>query len=147
MTPESLDPFSYLFRSSVFLKIGKRRTLRYTYVVARKVAIMFKTSVSLIEVSSNPGVSMRDMILPSRANLSANWTSAVHESKSPPICRRSEPVARLMNWRQPGEFLVIISGRILLTDVFPLPVAPMTLWRRLRQCFNGIMGDQVRTLS
>ena len=146
MTPESLDPFSYLFRSSA-LKIRERRTLMYTYVVARKVAIMFKTSVSLFEVSSNPGVSMRDTVLPSRVNLSANWTSAVHDSKSPPICRRSEPVVRLMNWRQPGQFLVIISGCTLLTDVFPLPVAPMTLWRRFRQCFDGIVGDQVRTLS
>ena len=45
-----------------------------TYVVARKSAIILKISVSLFEVSSNPGVSMRVTTLLSRVNLSASWT-------------------------------------------------------------------------
>ena len=45
-----------------------------TYVAARKSAIIFKISVSLFEVSSNPGVSMRVTTLLSRVNLSASWT-------------------------------------------------------------------------
>ena len=98
-----------------------------TDAVAKKAAIIFKISTSLFEVSSNPGVSMRVTALPSRMNLSASWTSAVHDSKSIPI-RRFEPLARLINWRQPSEFLVIITRhRTILTDVFPLPVAPKTL--------------------
>ena len=68
------------------------------YVAARKNAIILKISVSLFEVSSNPGVSMRVTALPSRMSLLASWTSAVHDSKPIPI-RKFEPLARLMNWR------------------------------------------------
>ena len=106
--------------------IGKRRAQKCTYVVAKKAAIISKISVSLLEVSSNPGVSTRVTGLPSRAKFSTTWTSAVHDFKPIPT-RRSEPLARLINWRQLCEFLIIITGHALLTDVFPLPVAPMTL--------------------
>lgn len=66
------------------------------YVVAKKAAIIFKISVSLFDVSSNPGVSMRTTFLPSRENSSASWTSAVHDSKFIPI-RKFERLARLIN--------------------------------------------------
>lgn len=68
----------------------------YAYAVAKKAAIIFKTSVSLFEVSSNPGVSMRSTLRPSRVNISESWTSAVHDSKFTPT-RRFEPLARLTN--------------------------------------------------
>ena len=68
----------------------------WTYVVARKRAISLRISVSVFEVSSNPGVSMRVTGLSSRVNLSVTWTSAVHDSNSIPT-RRFEPLARLMN--------------------------------------------------
>ena len=67
------------------------------HVVAKKAAIIFKTSVSLLEVSSNPGVSMRTTPLPSRVNRSARWTSVVHDSRFIPT-RRLERLARLTNW-------------------------------------------------
>ena len=44
----------------------------YTYVVAKKLAIILKISVSLLVVSSNPGVSMSTTRLPSRSNSSAS---------------------------------------------------------------------------
>ena len=66
------------------------------YAVAKKAAIILKMSVSLFEVSSNPGVSMRTTFLPSRANSSASWTSVVHDFKFIPI-RRFERLARLIN--------------------------------------------------
>ena len=69
-----------------------------TYAVAKKAAIIFRISASLVEVSSNPGVSMRVTALPSRVSLSARWISAVHDSKPVPT-RRFESLARLMNWR------------------------------------------------
>ena len=55
-----------------------------THAVAKKAAIIFKTSVSLIEVSSNPGVSIRSTLRPSRVNMFESWTSAVHDSKFVP---------------------------------------------------------------
>ena len=96
------------------------------YVVAKNAAISFKISASLFVVSSNPGVSMRMTGFPSRVNLSARLTSVVDDSKPIPT-RRLEPLARLINWKQLNELLVIIVRHTLLTDVFPLPVAPMTL--------------------
>ena len=125
MIPASLDPLSYLLRSSV-RKIEKQRTPVCTYVEAKKVAIIVRISVSVFDVSSNPGVSMRITLLPSRVNSSASVTSAVHDANPIPI-RRFEPLARLINWRQLGESPVVISGYTLLTEVFPLPVAPITL--------------------
>ena len=72
-----------------------------THMVARKDPISFKTSVSIFEVSSNPGVSMRVTALPLRVNSSASWTSTVHDSNPIPI-GRFEPVARLINWKYVG---------------------------------------------
>ena len=95
MTPASLDPSSYLMGSSV-RRIERRRVLVWTYVVARNSAISVRISVSVFEVSSNPGVSMRVTGLPSRRNLSVTWTSAVHDSSSIPT-RKFEPLARLIN--------------------------------------------------
>ena len=69
---------------------------------------------------------MRVTIRPSRMNLFASWTFVVHGPGPVPTCRL-EPLARLINWRRPGEFLVTIAGHTLLTDVLPLPVDPMTL--------------------
>ena len=132
MTPASVDPFSYLLRSS----INKRLTLARAYTAARWNAISFKVSVALFVVSSNPGVSTRVTVLPSRVNSSATWTSAVHDINPIPV-RRFEPLARLINWRQPGEFPVIFGKCILLTAVLPLPVAPMTLWQRSGNISTG----------
>ena len=67
-------------------------------------------------------------VLPPRVNSSESWTSVVH-GPNPVASGRFEPLARLINWRQPGKFPVIDAKRTLLTCVFPLPVAPMTLWR------------------
>ena len=102
----------------------------YTYVAAKKAAIIFRISASPFVVSSNPGISIRVTVLSSRVNGAASLTSAVHDSEPIPI-RRLEPLARLINWRVSDELLDIISGCIRPTVVFPLPVAPMTLWRRL----------------
>ena len=68
------------------------------YVVAKKRTIVSKISVSVVESSSNPGVSMRVTVLPSRMNSSDNWASVVHGSESV-ASGRSEPLARLINWR------------------------------------------------
>ena len=100
MTPESLDPPSHLLESSA-RKIGKRRISVCTHVVAKKAAIVFKTSVSLFDVSSNPGVSIRVTALPSRVNSFASSTSVVHRSEPIPV-RRFEPLARLINWGHVG---------------------------------------------
>ena len=97
------------------------------YVAVRKRAISFKTSVLVFEfeVSSNPGVSMRVTTLPSRVNSSASWNSVVHACRPVPT-RRFEPLARLINWRQSDQS-IMITKNILLTVVFPLPIAPITL--------------------
>ena len=100
------------------------------HVVAKKAVMSFKISVSLIEASSNPGVSIRITTRSSTVNSTVGCTSAVHESKSFPTCR-FEPLARLINWSQLGELLVIITGHTPLTVDFPLPIAPMTLMQRL----------------
>ena len=99
-------------------------------MAAKKAAIVCNISVSLFEVSSNPGVSMRTTLRPSRVNPSESWTSAVQDSNPIPT-RRFEPLARLINWKRLGEFMAVVTEQVLLTDVFPLPVAPMTLRKRL----------------
>ena len=99
------------------------------YMVAKKTAIVFKTS-SAPEGKSNPGVSMRVTDLPSRVNSSESWIPASRDSE-PVGSGGFEPLARLINWRQSGELLVTITPRIPRTVVFPLPVAPITLWQRL----------------
>lgn len=89
-----------------------------TYDVAKKAAIIFRISVSLFEVSSNPGVSMRITLLPSRVNSSASWTSAVHDTKLSPI-RRFERLARFINWRQAGELPVVGTKGVSTHGCFP----------------------------
>ena len=117
MTPESFDSFSYLLKSSV-QKVENRQMPTCTYVVAKKTAIAFKISASLFRPWSNAGVSMR------------TTGPSVHEAMVL-LTRRFEPLARLISWKQPGEFLIIVTGHTLLTEVFPLPVMPMTLCQRL----------------
>ena len=140
MIPESLDPFSYLLRSSV-RKIEKRQMPTCTYMVAKKAAIVLKISTSLFGALSNPGVSMRITGLPSRVNTSVDLTSAVHQP-TPVSTGRFEPLARLINWKQLGEFLIIVTGHTLLTEVFPLPVSPIillsTIWMRYARDGDGL---------
>ena len=93
MTPASFEPASYLIKDEIY-RI-KTRTM-FTHVVAKNAAINFKISVSLLMVSSKPGVSMRMTGRLSRTNSFANWTSAVHDSKFLPT-RRFEPLAKLIN--------------------------------------------------
>ena len=94
--------------------------------MAKKSAIIFNISVSLFVVSSNPGVSMSATRLPSSVNSSASLTSSVHEARSVPT-RRFERLARLMNWRVSIRFSDVLKSYSIHTDVFPLPVAPITL--------------------
>ena len=103
--------------------------------MAKKAAI-FKISVSLFVVSLNPGVSIRVTLLPSSVNLSATWASVVHGSKSIPT-RKFERLARLINWRHSSELLIITTKHLVLTEVFPLPVAPMTLWQWSEKVSTG----------
>ena len=104
MIPESLVPFSYLLRSSVW-EVEKRQTPMGTYLLDKKLAILFKISASLFDsrLSSNPGVSIRVTVRPSRGNSFESSTSIVAESKVVPT-RSSEPLARLMNWSPQCEF-------------------------------------------
>jgi hypothetical protein len=67
-----------------------------THMVSKNAAINFKNWVSLLLVSSNPGISIRMTCRPSSVNLSTSCTPAVHDSKSL-VTRRSEPLAVLMN--------------------------------------------------
>ena len=65
--------------------------------------------MSLLYVSSKPGVSMRTIRLSSNSKGLETWTELVHDLSPRPM-RKSEPLMRLTN------------------EVLPLPVAPMTLW-------------------
>ena len=69
---------------------------RCAHVVAKNAAISFRISVSLLYVSSKPGVSTRSTRWPSRVNSSASWTSAVQDFKFVPM-RRLEPLLALMS--------------------------------------------------
>ena len=124
MIPESLDPSPYLLRSSV-RKIEKRRAPICAYTMGKEAAITSKMP-SASKGSSNPGVSIRVTTLPSRVNSSEGWILAVRDSE-PAENGLFEPLARLINWGQLSEFLVNFAKHALLTVVFPLPVAPMTL--------------------
>lgn len=97
MTPASFDPSSYL-KSPGFgtSEICSERPPCHAYAVAKKSAIILKTSVSLLVVSSNPGVSMSTTRLPSSVNSFASWTSSVHDVRFTPTCK-FEWLARLMN--------------------------------------------------
>ena len=76
----------------------EQRGVTCTHVVAKKVAVPSKMFASLLEVSLNPGTSMRVTERPSRSNSSESWISA---AEFDPI-RRFEPLARLMNWKHSG---------------------------------------------
>ena len=76
--------------------------------MVKKAAMSFKISVSLCVVSSNPGVSIRMTLRPSRVNTFASATSAVHDPK-PLAIARFELLAILMNWEGAGQFLVITT--------------------------------------
>ena len=110
------------------------------YAVAKKAAIIFRISVSLFEVSSKPGVSMRITLLPSRMNSSASWTSAVHDSKFIPI-RRFERLARLMNWGgRRVSFLVIIEGSSSTHRCFTTPGCTHDSVTAVRMTFRQAIG-------
>ena len=94
MIPVSVDPLPYLLRGS-FRGTGKRRMSMCAYLVAKKAVIISKISVPSFEVSSNPGVSMRVTVPPSRVS-SESWTSGMH-GPEPAASRRFEPLARLIN--------------------------------------------------
>ena len=117
MTPESLVPFSYLLRVSV-QNIESLRMSMCTYVVAKKCKIVSKISVSVVELLSNPGVSIRVTVLPPRVNLSESRTLSVRDSK-PVESGKLEPLARLINLRQSGELLVVTTQTYFAYRRFP----------------------------
>ena len=75
-------------------------TPMYAYTAAKKATTIFKTS-SAPEGKSDPGVSMRVTILPSRLNPSESCTPVMHDSE-PIGSGRFEPLARLINWVYSG---------------------------------------------
>lgn len=68
-----------------------------TYVLDRYAAIDERMSVSLRDVSSNPGVSIKVTIRPLRMNGLDVRTSDVQLSRPRPT-GKSDPLARLMNY-------------------------------------------------
>jgi len=77
--------------------------LNSTHVVARKLAIVWRTSVSLRVVSSNPGVSIKTTRRPSRSKDPAICTALVQD-RNPLPTTRSDPLMRLMNCgSRPGQ--------------------------------------------
>ena len=70
---------------------------RATYEFARKVAMRLRISVSLMSVSSNPGVSIKVMVRPERPNGCEVCTSVVQDLKLSPTWR-CDPLTRLMNY-------------------------------------------------
>jgi len=68
----------------------------FTYEVARKAAIVLRTSVSLCTVLSNPGVSIRLTRRPSRSK-GANCTVFVQD-RSPLQTLELDPLTRLTNF-------------------------------------------------
>ena len=81
-----MDSFFLLFRNR----------LSFTHEVARKAAIILRTSVSLRVVSSNPGVSIKTTRRPSRLKAAAGWTVFVQD-RNPLPTPRLDPLTRLMN--------------------------------------------------
>ena len=73
-----------------------RNCLSFTHEVARKAAIILRTSVSLRVVSSNPGVSIKTTRRPSRLKAPAGWTVFVQD-RNPLPTPRLDPLMRLMN--------------------------------------------------
>ena len=100
MTPANFKSFLYLEEMSFSFAGGSNsRRLYHTYVVSKNEPIDFKISVSLLEVSSNPGVSKRTTFRPSKWNGGATWISLVHDCKPAPT-PKSLPLAKLINYRQ-----------------------------------------------
>jgi hypothetical protein len=98
-----------------------------SYMTERCAAIIARTSVSLIVVSSNPGVSINVTRRPSNSNGSVVLTPLVHDSICSPTLR-FEPLMRLINYG--GKNITILSvakKNAELTDVFPVPVGPIIL--------------------
>src|SRR5258706_13238327 len=87
-----------------------------------------RISVSLLVVSSNPGVSINVTFRPSNSNGSETWTTFVQELSPFPM-RNLDPLARFMNCE--GRYVCLFYTQKLPnlrhTVVFPLPVAPITL--------------------
>ena len=143
MTPESLDPSRCLLSS--VRKIWKRRASMCTHALAKKLAIVSKTSLSLPEVSPSPGISMRATLLPSRVNSSAGWTSAVLSPKRVPT-GSFEPLARLINWRHgsaPGHYHQMHPAYRCLSA----PSCPHDSVATIRMHFNRRAGFHVHTRS
>lgn len=95
-----------------------------THRIANDCAMEFKISMSLLNVSWNPGVSINITGRPSTVNSSEAWTSSVQDLRSVPT-ESLDLLARLMNCS--GEIRQTDRTRDVLTDVLPLPVAPITL--------------------
>ena len=103
------------------------------YAFAKNEAIIFKISLSLLVVSSKPGVSSNRILhrrkVDDWGNCKSNawdtWTSAVQERRLEPT-GRFEPLARLTNYGHVTHRNNICYDGELTVD-FPVPVAPMTL--------------------
>ena len=93
MTPASFEPDSYLAKGGGLIYFSYAKN---THVVVRNAAINLKISVSLLLVSSNPGVSMRRTGRLSRTNSFASSTSVVQDPNFDST-RRFEPLAKLIN--------------------------------------------------
>ena len=142
MTPESVDPSRYLPSSAQ--KIGKRRMPMCAHLLAKKPAIISKTSLSP-EVSPSPGISMRATLLSSRVNSSAGWTSAVLGPRRLPT-GSLEPLARLINWRKrlvPGH----CSGTCPAYRCLPASSRPRDTVATIRVHFNRRADSRVHTRS
>ena len=68
-----------------------------TYVAVRKSAISSRTSVSVLNVSSKPGVSMSVIVFPSRTNGLDACTFVVHDSRPEPT-GKFELLRRFVNY-------------------------------------------------
>ena len=103
-----------------------------TYEVARNAAIILKTSVSLLTVSSNPGVSIKTTRRPSKLKTLPGCTLSVQDW-SPWLTARLDPLMRLMNCtgdrgQKSGRHLMTAKPqKRRLTVDLPVPVAPITL--------------------
>ena len=72
--------------------------------------------MSLLVVSSNPGVSIKVTTRPSRLNGCATWTMLVQDLSPLPMCK-FDPLARLMNYAVDEHGLVpsLKTLRVLLS--------------------------------
>lgn len=89
--------------------------------------MILRTSASDLDVSSNPGVSIRRTVVPATLKGSEYDTVSVQESRSSPITRL-EPEARLMNFAKAWDVSSSNNRSYsILTVDFPTPVLPITL--------------------